>query len=177
MVFRKLICAAALLVTASAFAQETFTHQQSGLNFTLQAGWSYEAEGDHFEATSPDESVILFFFVGTGSRTGRTRSGRRRLAADRRSVISTSQQPERQEPEQQKDARHRWVSPSSSAVRCARMVRSAEASSASTFARAGPPSRLRASIARSRLNNSDAAAGKSGWNAWRSSRSISTAHN
>jgi hypothetical protein len=36
------------------FAQEIFTHIDSGLNFELPAGWIYEDAGDHFEATSPD---------------------------------------------------------------------------------------------------------------------------
>lgn len=45
-------------------AQEVFTHQQSGLNFELPAGWTYTQVGDHFEATSPNEDVTLLFFVG-----------------------------------------------------------------------------------------------------------------
>lgn len=44
--------------------QEVFTHQQSGLNFELPAGWTYTQVGDHFEATSPNEDVTLLFFVG-----------------------------------------------------------------------------------------------------------------
>ena len=48
-------------------AQETFTHEPTGLSFTLPAGWAYVHEGDHFEATSPDESVILLFLAGRSS--------------------------------------------------------------------------------------------------------------
>ena len=47
-----------------AWSQETFTHTPSGLSFTLPAGWSYTQEGDHFEAASPGDEVILLFFVG-----------------------------------------------------------------------------------------------------------------
>ena len=52
-----------LLLTSMFCYQEVFTHYDSGLNFELPAGWTYTQEGDHFEATSPDESVILLFFV------------------------------------------------------------------------------------------------------------------
>jgi len=52
------------LLVLSSFAQETFTHEGSGLQFTLPAGWTYTSAGDHFEAASPDEEVYLLFFVG-----------------------------------------------------------------------------------------------------------------
>ncbi len=51
------------LISGAIMAQERFTHT-CGLSFVLPANWSYTAEGDHFEATSPDESVVLLFFTG-----------------------------------------------------------------------------------------------------------------
>ena len=58
---RVLFC---LLMIPAVFAQESFTHEPSGLTFTLPAGWTYSHEGDHFEAASSDESIVLLFFVG-----------------------------------------------------------------------------------------------------------------
>ena len=55
------------LLAVQAFAQETFTHEDSGLKFTLPAGWTYTHQGDHFEAASADETIILLFFVGNGA--------------------------------------------------------------------------------------------------------------
>ena len=58
------------MALSSLSAQESFTHEGSGLTFTLPAGWTYTHEEDHFEASSPDESVALLFFVGHGSEVG-----------------------------------------------------------------------------------------------------------
>ncbi|MCB1052902.1 MAG: hypothetical protein H6510_08455 [Acidobacteria bacterium] len=57
------------LMSSNVLAQEEFTHQATGIKFTLPAGWSYEQSGDHFEASSPDESVVLLFFAGKHSET------------------------------------------------------------------------------------------------------------
>ncbi len=59
-------CCLAMAILAPVRAQETFTHEKSGLKFTLPAGWTYTQEGDHFEAASPDDSAALLFFVGRG---------------------------------------------------------------------------------------------------------------
>lgn len=56
-----------IAVTLPLFAQETFTHEDSGLSFTLPGGWTYTQEGDHFEAASEDDEVSLLFFVGQGN--------------------------------------------------------------------------------------------------------------
>ena len=42
----------------------TVTHSETGLKFNIPGDWSYDQEDNHFVAVSPDEDVILFFFVG-----------------------------------------------------------------------------------------------------------------
>lgn len=42
----------------------TITHIQSGLKFDIPDDWEYSYDEDHFEAVSPDESVVLLFYVG-----------------------------------------------------------------------------------------------------------------
>lgn len=42
----------------------TVTHNETGLKFEIPDDWSYEQEDNHFVAISPDESVILYFYVG-----------------------------------------------------------------------------------------------------------------
>lgn len=42
----------------------TVTHVQTGLKFDIPDDWEYSQEEDQFEAVSPDESVIIFFYVG-----------------------------------------------------------------------------------------------------------------
>jgi len=65
---KRVLCVLALCAAwlAPVSAQETFTHAESGLSFTLPAGWTYTHEGDHFEASAPDEGLSLLFFVGWG---------------------------------------------------------------------------------------------------------------
>ncbi|MCB1043729.1 MAG: hypothetical protein KDC35_12365 [Acidobacteria bacterium] len=53
-----------LFVPLTLMAQERFTHGPSGFSFELPAGWTYVGEGDHFEASSPDETIHLMFMVG-----------------------------------------------------------------------------------------------------------------
>ena len=53
----------ACLIIASQSAV-TVTHVQTGLKFDIPDDWEYSQEGDGFQAVSPDESVILFFYVG-----------------------------------------------------------------------------------------------------------------
>jgi hypothetical protein len=53
-----------LFVLSTALMAMTVTHNQTGLKFDIPDNWDYGQEGDHFIAQSPDESVILLFFVG-----------------------------------------------------------------------------------------------------------------
>jgi len=42
----------------------TITHVQTGLKFDIPDDWEYSYHEDHFEAVSPDESVVLLFYAG-----------------------------------------------------------------------------------------------------------------
>ena len=51
------------LMGLTCLAQERFTHSESGLSFALPGGWTYYQEGDHFAASSADETISLLIFV------------------------------------------------------------------------------------------------------------------
>ena len=53
-----------LAAVHSLHAQEEFVHEPTGLAFTLPADWTYTQEGDHFEAHSPNDDMILLFLAG-----------------------------------------------------------------------------------------------------------------
>lgn len=55
---------AMIFIFSSVVLSTTVTHNQTGLSFTIPDDWAYGQEGDHFAAQSPDESVILMFYVG-----------------------------------------------------------------------------------------------------------------
>lgn len=62
----RMFCVFSVLLSIPIFAQETFTHEGSGLSFTLPAGWTYTHQGSFFEAADPDQTLYLLFFVGKG---------------------------------------------------------------------------------------------------------------
>ncbi|MCJ7679961.1 MAG: hypothetical protein MUP70_04465, partial [Candidatus Aminicenantes bacterium] len=59
-----IITALVLFLVSVAWASVTVTHKETGLKFDLPDNWEYSQDGNLFTATSPDESVILMFFVG-----------------------------------------------------------------------------------------------------------------
>jgi len=59
-----------LLILVALFALTVFlmatsvTHNETGLMFEIPDDWSFDQDGDQFVATSSDESVFIYFFVG-----------------------------------------------------------------------------------------------------------------
>lgn len=54
-----------MLLAITAFLMATsVTHNETGLMFEIPDDWSFDQEGDQFVATSSDESVFIYFFVG-----------------------------------------------------------------------------------------------------------------
>jgi len=54
-----------LIFSASVFLMATtVTHNETGLKFDIPDDWSFEEDDDAFIATSYDESVFLYFYVG-----------------------------------------------------------------------------------------------------------------
>lgn len=60
-----LVALGLLTALASAAQDQTLTHKEAGLQFTLPAGWQTDAEGDRLLVHSPDKSVAIVFFVAT----------------------------------------------------------------------------------------------------------------
>jgi predicted Zn-dependent protease len=54
-----------LMFSATALLLATVvTHNETGLKFQIPDDWTFDQEGDAFMATSSDESVFLYFYVG-----------------------------------------------------------------------------------------------------------------
>jgi len=60
------VCLAAWMAGGVATA-EVIEHQASGLEFTLPDAWGTEQDGDLLTASSPDQGVVVFFFVSEHS--------------------------------------------------------------------------------------------------------------
>ena len=59
-----ILTALVFFLVSVAWASVTVTHTETGLQFDLPESWEIEQDGNLLTAASPDQSVILMFYVG-----------------------------------------------------------------------------------------------------------------